>query len=589
MSLPSTIRWDQSAEGVVTLTLDDPGQSANTMNAAYMASMHATVARLEAEREGITGVIVASAKKTFFAGGDLGELLAVTPEDGAEYAGRVEGAKADLRRLEALGVPVVSVIAGAALGGGLEIALATHHRIVVDDPKVQLGLPEVTLGLLPGGGGVTRTVRLLGVHGALSHILLDGPRFPPAAALEQGLVDELVGSADELIPAALRFIADHPGSTQPWDRDGYVLPGGVPAGADDVVDGLAISDASREALVGGNYPAPAAILAAAVEGARGTIDEALEIEGRHFMGLVTHQVAKNMIQSNFFDLQAVAGARGRPRDRARWTPGQIVIDEPGDAADDLAALLSGASIDVVVPVGPPAPSAPPGSVLAVTPSALLPHPAARGEATAVIGLRPAPGGLLEVVHDDHTPDEIVWRALDLARAVRRTPILIGAGHGFLVERLEASLLREADLLRTEGHTTHGILDALRDVGYTAAARDRIGARVQARQVGDAPATLRSVPADDVRDRLLFAPALEAVRCRDEGVVTLDADANVASLRAIGFPGWTGGVLQFVEAFRPRGAAPGALGSRTAFLRRARSLATDYGPRFTPPSVLVKAG
>ncbi|MGB3484301.1 MAG: enoyl-CoA hydratase-related protein, partial [Mycobacterium sp.] len=162
MSESTTIRWEQDGDGVVNLILDDPNQSANTMNAAYTASMKATVDRLEAEKDSITGVVITSAKKTFFAGGDLNDLKQATKENAGEVAEHVRAMKADLRRLETLGKPVVAAINGAALGGGLEIALATHHRIVVDDSKIQLGLPEVSLGLLPGGGGVTRVTRLLG-------------------------------------------------------------------------------------------------------------------------------------------------------------------------------------------------------------------------------------------------------------------------------------------------------------------------------------------------------------------------------------------------------------------------------------------
>src|SRR3978361_1874257 len=159
MSESTTIQWDKGEDGVVVLTIDDPNQGANTMNAAYIASMAATVDRLEAEKDDITGVVITSGKKTFFAGGDLNDLLAVTKDQAEEFAQGIRLVKGQLRRLETLGRPVVAAINGAALGGGLEITLATHHRIVVDDPKIQLGFPEVQLGLLPGGGGVARTWR----------------------------------------------------------------------------------------------------------------------------------------------------------------------------------------------------------------------------------------------------------------------------------------------------------------------------------------------------------------------------------------------------------------------------------------------
>jgi 3-hydroxyacyl-CoA dehydrogenase/enoyl-CoA hydratase/3-hydroxybutyryl-CoA epimerase len=180
----SAVHYDRDSEGIVTLTLDDPTSSANTMNELYVESMGAAVDRLEADiRAGeVSGVVVASAKKTFFAGGNLKKMVQAGPDDAAEIFAMGETVKAQLRRIETCGKPVVAAINGTALGGGLEIALACHHRIAVDDPKIELGLPEVTLGLLPGGGGVTRVVRRLGLADALMGVLLQGTRFKPAAA-----------------------------------------------------------------------------------------------------------------------------------------------------------------------------------------------------------------------------------------------------------------------------------------------------------------------------------------------------------------------------------------------------------------------
>ncbi len=192
MSESTTIKYEKGDDNVVTLTLDDPNQSANTMNAAFMASLQATVDRLEAEKDDIAGVVIVSAKKTFFAGGNLNDLKQVTKENAEEFAAGVEALKANLRRLEKLGRPVVSCVNGAALGGGLELCLATHHRVVVDSPKVQLGQPEVQLGLLPGAGGIVRSVRMLGIVTALMGLLVQGKPLKPAKALEMGLIDELV-------------------------------------------------------------------------------------------------------------------------------------------------------------------------------------------------------------------------------------------------------------------------------------------------------------------------------------------------------------------------------------------------------------
>ena len=299
------------------LTLDDPNQSANTMNAAYAASIAATVDRLESERDEITGVIITSAKKTFFAGGDLHDLKAATREHSDEIAKWVHDGKAVLRRLETLGRPVVAAVNGSALGGGLEIMLACHHRIVVDDPSIQLGFPEVQLGLLPGQGGVTRTVRMLGIVNALMQLLLQGQRVRPEKGKEIGIVDELVSSPDELIPAAKRWIAANAEAQQPWDADKkYKIPGGTPSTPALAQNLPAFPANLRKQIKGANYPAPHHIMAAAVEGAQVDFDNASEIEGRYFVDLVTGQVAKNMIQAFFFDLQqAIRRARPPCRDR----------------------------------------------------------------------------------------------------------------------------------------------------------------------------------------------------------------------------------------------------------------------------------
>src|SRR3954471_4193968 len=229
--MANTIRWEQDSDGIVTLILDDPNQSANTMNADYGESIRATVDRLEAEKESITGVVITSAKKTFFAGGDLNDLKKVTPETADEFGGFVREGKAVLRRLETLGKPVVAAINGAALGGGFEITLACHHRVIVDDSKAVVGFPEVQLGLLPGAGGVVRSVRMLGIVDALMQLLLQGKRLRPAKAKELGVVDDVVAGRDDLLPAAKAWIAaqgeDFAG--QPWDAKGYKIPGGTPS------------------------------------------------------------------------------------------------------------------------------------------------------------------------------------------------------------------------------------------------------------------------------------------------------------------------------------------------------------------------
>jgi 3-hydroxyacyl-CoA dehydrogenase / enoyl-CoA hydratase / 3-hydroxybutyryl-CoA epimerase len=345
----NTIQWDKDADGIVTLTMDDPTGSANVMNEHYAESMHKAVERIVAEKDSITGVVITSAKKTFFAGGDLKGMIKLGPENAGEAFDTVEGVKRDLRALETVGKPVVAAINGAALGGGLEIALACHHRIAADVKGLVVGLPEVTLGLLPGGGGVTRTVRMFGIQNAFMNILSQGTRFKPDKAKEIGLVDELVGSVDELVPAAKAWIKANPDShTQPWDAKGYKMPGGTPASP--ALAGILPSFPAllKKQLKGAPMPAPRAILDAAVEGAQVDFDTASRIESRYFTSLVTGQVAKNMIQAFFLDLQHINGGGSRPDGIAPVKINKIGVLGAGMMGAGIAYVSAKAGYDVVL-------------------------------------------------------------------------------------------------------------------------------------------------------------------------------------------------------------------------------------------------
>src|SRR3954454_974660 len=348
----TAVKYERGDDGIVVLTLDDPTASANTMNDLYRASMAEAVDRLYAEQADLAGVVITSAKKTFFAGGNLKSMLAATPDDAEQVFGMAEAIKADLRRLELLGKPVVAAINGAALGGGLEITLACHHRICVDDPKVDLGLPEVTLGLLPGGGGVTRVVRMLGIQSALMDVLLQGPRFKPAQAKEKGLVDELVATREELVPAAKAWIEANRDSeeaaTNPWDRKGYKIPGGTPSSPSLAGFLPAFPAMLRKQTKGALYPAPRAIMAAAIEGAQVDFETASTIESRYLANLVVGQNAKNMIQAFFFDLSAINGGSLRPAGVEVFKPTKALVLGAGMMGAGIAYSCARSGIDVVL-------------------------------------------------------------------------------------------------------------------------------------------------------------------------------------------------------------------------------------------------
>ena len=203
------MRYSIDADGIATLTFDEPGAAVNTMTAQWAHDLGEAAAQLERDKARIGGVLLASAKSTFFAGAELKGVLRLQAADAAECFARVEAIKRSFRRIETLGRPVVALLNGAALGGGWELALAAHARFALDDRKIRFGTPEVSLGLIPGATGITKTVRLLGLMAAQPY-LLEGKLFEPREALELGLVDGLSDSVDGLRAEALAWIATHP-------------------------------------------------------------------------------------------------------------------------------------------------------------------------------------------------------------------------------------------------------------------------------------------------------------------------------------------------------------------------------------------
>jgi 3-hydroxyacyl-CoA dehydrogenase/enoyl-CoA hydratase/3-hydroxybutyryl-CoA epimerase len=228
-------------------------------------------------------------------------LMAVNDDNKAAFFETLEEMKSQLRRIEKLPVPVVAAINGAALGGGYEIALACNHRIALNLPSTVVGLPEVSLGLLPGGGGIVRMVNKLGLEKALPY-LLEGKRLDVQSALDQSLVDEVVTSADDLLAAAKGYILQNKGSAeaavQPWDREGFSIPGGN-ANSPKLAMLLAAAPAMLLAKTKGKYPAPKEILNVAVEAARLDFDTALRVESRALVYLAMTPQAKKMM-ADFF-------------------------------------------------------------------------------------------------------------------------------------------------------------------------------------------------------------------------------------------------------------------------------------------------
>ncbi|MEU3037136.1 MULTISPECIES: 3-hydroxyacyl-CoA dehydrogenase NAD-binding domain-containing protein [Streptomyces] len=708
----TTIRWEQDDTGIVTLVLDDPTQSANTMNAAFRASLAAIADRLEAEKDGIRGVVLTSAKKTFFAGGDLRDLIRVTSADAQAVFENSMAIKRNLRRIETLGKPVVAALNGAALGGGYEIALACHHRVALDAPGSRIGCPEVTLGLLPGGGGVVRTVRMLGIADALLKVLLQGTQYTPRRAAEHGLVDEVADSPEDMLARARAFIDAHPESAQPWDEPGHRIPGGTPANPKFAANLPAFPANLRKQTGGAPYPAPRNIMAAAVEGSQVDFETAQVIEARYFVDLAVGQTAKNMIQAFFFDLQAVNSGANRPKGVARREVRKVAVLGAGMMGAGIAYSCARAGIEVmlkdvsleaavkgkgyseklcakavsrgrttqdkadallarITPTAEAADLAGCDAVIeavfedtslkhkvfqevqqVVAPDALLCSNTSTLPITALaegverqsdfIGLHffsPVDKmPLVEIIKGERTGEEALARAFDLVRQINKTPIVVNDSRGFFTSRVIGHFLNEGVAMVGEGIEPASVEQAAAQAGYPAKVLSLMDEltltlprkiRTETRRaVEEAGGTWTAHPAEavvdrmvdefgrtgrgggagfyeygedgrrgalwpglrehftkpgheipfrDMQERMLFAEALDTVRLLDEGVLTSVADANIGSIFGIGFPGWTGGVLSYVNGYE--GGLPG-------FVARARELAERYGERFAPPASLV---
>ncbi|MET8584418.1 3-hydroxyacyl-CoA dehydrogenase NAD-binding domain-containing protein [Streptomyces collinus] len=713
MTESTTIRWEQDDTGVVTLVLDDPNQSANTMNQAFRDSLAAITDRLEAEKDSIRGVILTSAKKTFFAGGDLRDLIRVTPETAQDLFDGGLAIKRNLRRIETLGKPVVAAINGAALGGGFELALACHHRVALDTSGTRIGCPEVTLGLLPGGGGVVRTVRLLGIADALLKVLLQGQQYNARRAQENGLVHEVADTPEELLAKARAFIDAHPESQQPWDRPGYRIPGGTPANPKFAANLPAFPATLRKQTGGAPYPAPRNILAAAVEGSQVDFETAQVIEARYFVELAAGQTSKNMIQAFFFDLQAVNSGANRPQGVEPRRVRKVAVLGAGMMGAGIAYSCARAGIEVVlkdvsleaalkgkgyseklcakaVSRGRTSQEKADALLARITPSAdaadlagcdavieaVFEDTALKHKVFQEIESVVAPDALLcsntstlpitalaegverqadfiglhffspvdkmplvEIIKGERTGDEALARAFDLVRQINKTPIVVNDSRGFFTSRVIGHFINEGVAMVGEGIEPASVEQAAAQAGYPAkvlSLMDELTLTLprkirneSRRAVEEAGGTWTAHPAEavidrlvdefgrtgrsggagfydyaedgargglwaglrehftrpghripfrDMQERMLFAEALDTVRLLEEGVLTSVADANIGSILGIGFPGWTGGVLQYINGYE---------GGAAGFVARARELAETYGERFTPPALLVE--
>jgi 3-hydroxyacyl-CoA dehydrogenase/enoyl-CoA hydratase/3-hydroxybutyryl-CoA epimerase len=341
-----SIRYELDADGIATLTFDAPGSPVNTMTVEWQADLAEAAAQLGRDKERIKGVLLASAKTTFFAGAALKTVMTLTEADAAPGFARIQAMKASFRAIETLGRPVVALLNGAALGGGWEVALIAHARFALDNPKIQFGTPEVTLGLIPGATGITKTVRKLGLLAAQPY-LLEGKLFGPREAVELGWVEALAQTPEEMRAAALEWIAAHPDPRHPWDERDYRMPGGTPS-SPKIAAGLAVVPAMLTQKSRRLYPAAEAILETMVEGALVDYDTATRIESRKLAKVMVSQTAKNMIQAFFFDLNAIKSGKSRPAGFPAWKPRKVGVLGAGMMGAGIAHANAARGIAVVL-------------------------------------------------------------------------------------------------------------------------------------------------------------------------------------------------------------------------------------------------
>jgi len=340
--MESAVDLQHGEDGILVATMNLPGRPMNVVGDALLRGIALACEKLA--DTAVKGLILTSAKSDFCAGGDLDRMSRwSTPEEPFEASMAM---KKVLRALETQGKPVVAAINGHALGGGLEIALACHARIVIDDAGLKLGQPEVKLGLLPGGGGTQRLPRLLGLQLALQ-LCAEGEDIAPAKALAMGLVTALARDRDELMARARAWIAEHPKAVQPWDQPRFRIPGGD-SRSPAVVQMLAIAPSVASARTWGNIPAVTHIMSSIFEGCLLGFDAGCMVESRYFAACVMSQESKNMIGSLWFQLNAIRKGASRPVGIERSKVDKLGVLGAGMMGAAIAFVAARAGIEVVL-------------------------------------------------------------------------------------------------------------------------------------------------------------------------------------------------------------------------------------------------
>ena len=347
--------FDIDADGIALVSWNMPGRSMNVIDAKVMEELTAIVEKVATDAA-IKGAVLTSGKDAFCAGADLTMLetqsrafAALLKSQGEEAANKhlfEESRKLSqiARRMETCGKPWVAALNGTAMGGGFELALACHHRVASENDKTRLGLPEIKVGLFPGGGGTQRIARMMPPADALQY-LLKGDQLRLNRAKAMKLVDEIVPPA-ELVQKAKDWIKAGGKPTAPWDVDGFKLPGGaVYSKAGMMVFPPANALYRRETY--DNYPAARAIMQVVYEGLQLPMDQALRVESRYFAKILRSPEAAAMIRSLFVSMQELNKGARRPAGVPAKPIKKIGVLGAGFMGAGVAYVTAQAGIDVV--------------------------------------------------------------------------------------------------------------------------------------------------------------------------------------------------------------------------------------------------
>ena len=338
------LSFSVDSDGIGTLVINQTEESTNLFSEAFIIQ-YIEVAQQAIADENVKGVIVTSGKPIFMAGADLRALLEDITDKKA-FTDSVINLHTGLRSIETGGKPFVAAINGTALGGGLELCLACHHRIALNSTKIKIGFPEIKVGLFPGGGGTVKAPYLLGIQTALMY-LLQGIEARPQKALKDGLIDAVAETEEEMLAAAKAFILATPNPVQPWDNKRHKIPGGgiwTPNG----IQTLAGASGNVGKLTHGNYPSAQKIVKVIHDGLQIPIDRALEVEARNFTHAVCSKEAKNMIRTGFFAIQDAAKGKARPKDQPNYEINKLGVLGAGMMGAGIAYVSAKAGMDVVL-------------------------------------------------------------------------------------------------------------------------------------------------------------------------------------------------------------------------------------------------